>query len=110
LYAPAFSPLLAHAWLLAGDAFSLALPHNVALVQRVLGSPPWRYLAGLEIHPPHPEYGLGLDFWPLLLRTQFSSHRAFMALVWTAEAVLLAGALACAAALIQEVRRPCHEA
>ena len=90
LYAPAFSPLPAHAWLLAGDLVRDAAPRNVALLARVLGSPPWRYLAGLEIHPAHPEYGLGLDFWPLLLRAQFSSYGRFMGLVWTVEAMLAA--------------------
>jgi hypothetical protein len=108
LYAPAFSPLLAHAWLLGCDAISLLFPRNVALLQRALGSPPWRYF-GLAIHPPHPEYGLGLDFWPLLLRDQFSSHRGFMALVWSVEAGLAAGAAAGALALARRLRCPAED-
>src|SRR5205814_5485767 len=40
LYAPPFSPLLAHFWLLAGDAISILAPHHVALLQLALGSPP----------------------------------------------------------------------
>ena len=75
LYAPGFSPLLAHAWLLGADAMTLVAPGNEALLRRALGSPPWRYLHGLELHPPRPDFGLGLDLWPLLLRTQFGSHR-----------------------------------
>ena len=63
---PAFSPLLAHAWLLGSDAVAILFPAQQGL-QRALASPPWRYLASLE-HAPHPEYGLGLDFWPGLLR------------------------------------------
>ena len=91
LYAPAFSPLLAHAWLLGNDAVGFLFPADVALQQRALASPPWRYLAGLEIQPPHPEFGLGLDFWPLLLRSHVSSHGTFMALVWLVEGALAAG-------------------
>src|SRR5207244_4257081 len=58
LYAPGFSPLLGHAWLLGGDALSMFVPGDRPLVQRALASPPWRYVHGLEIHSPHPEYGL----------------------------------------------------
>jgi hypothetical protein len=105
LYAPAFSPLAAHAWLLGADALSIVFPANVALQQRALASPPWRYLAGLEVHAPHPEYGLGLDFWPLLLRSHFSSHPGFMAAIWSVAGALAAGGIAATAGLVRHYRR-----
>lgn len=106
LYSAGFSPLAGHLWLLGSDAIAILQPGNTALLQRALASPPWRYLAGLEIHAPHPEYGRGLDFWPLLLRDQFRSHRWFMAGVWTVVAALTAGSAACALLLARECRRP----
>ncbi|HET7771998.1 MAG TPA: hypothetical protein VFN74_24715, partial [Chloroflexota bacterium] len=97
LYAPGFSPLLAHAWLLGADAIAIAAPGNEALLRRALGSPPWRYVHGLELHPPRPDFGLGLDLWPLLLRTQFGTHREV--LVATALATLALGAALALSAL-----------
>jgi len=94
LYVPGFSPLVGHAWLLGNDVVRLLFPGNLAPKQRALASPPWRYLAGLDIQPPHPEFGLGMDFWPLLLRAQFRSHTAFMTLAWAAEGALALGACA----------------
>jgi hypothetical protein len=105
LYAPAFSPLLAHVWLLGSDAVATFFPSDAALQQRALASPPWRSLAGLDRNPPHPEYGLGLDFWSGLLRDQLRSHTAFMAVVWTTTALLAAGALLAALGLYREVGR-----
>ncbi len=99
LYAPAFSPLLAHAWLLGADAIADLLPGNTALLQRALASPPWHYLGPAPLrtlNAPHPEYGLGLDLWPILLRTHFQSHTTFMAIAWGLWGALAAGALACA--------------
>jgi hypothetical protein len=96
LYAPGFSPLLAHAWLLGADAVSIVAAGNEGLQRRALGSPPWRYLHGLELHPPRPDFGLGLDLWPLLLRTQFGTHREVL-LATTVVAVSLAAGLALAA-------------
>jgi hypothetical protein len=107
LYAPAFSPLLGHAWLLGGDLATALFPRNGALQQRVLASPPWRYLAGLEVLPPHPEYGLGLDFWQVLLRARFRSHPAVMAGVWIGSVALALGAFLAGAGLWRELARPC---
>jgi hypothetical protein len=46
--------------------------------------------------PPHPEYGLGLDFWPTLLYTNYKSHPGLLAWMWLVllalEAITLAGA------------------
>ena len=103
LYAPAFSPLLGHAWLLAGDLTAFLFPHDGALQQRVLASPPWRYLAGLELQPPHPEYGLGLDFWPVLLRDGFRSYPAVMAAAWAVSVALALGALLAGLALWRDL-------
>ena len=106
LYAPAFSPLLAHAWLLGSDAVAILFPAQQGLQQRALASPPWRYLAGLELHAPHPEYGLGLDFWPGLLRDGFRSHPGVMGAVWVTVVALLLGLTLAGAALWQELRQP----
>jgi hypothetical protein len=104
LYAPAFSPLLAHAWLLGVDLVTLALPSDAALHQRALASPPWRYLAGLEIHSPHPEYGLGLDLWPLLLQSNYRSHTGFMAVVWGLAGTLASGVMLFSWLLLRSLR------
>jgi hypothetical protein len=106
LYAPAFSPLLGHAWLLAGDLTAFLFPHNAAVQQRVLASPPWRYLAGLELQPPHPEYGLGLDFWPVLLRDGFRSYPAVMVATWAVCVALVLGVILAAFGLWRELSPP----
>jgi hypothetical protein len=105
LYALPFSPLLAHGWLLATDSVTASRPEDITLQQRLLASPPWRVLAGLAIQPPHPEYGLGLDFWQVLLRAQLRSHAGFMAGVWAVTAALALGALGCAALLARVTMR-----
>ncbi|HEV2126175.1 MAG TPA: hypothetical protein VGW38_25750, partial [Chloroflexota bacterium] len=104
LYAPGFSPLLAHAWLLGADLITTVLPANFELRQRALASPPWRYLSGTEIHSPHPEYGLGLDFWPLLLRSHFRSHTGFMVAVWLVVAGLVSVVVLCGWLLYRSLR------
>ena len=92
LYAPGFSPLLAHGWLLAADAASLVAPRSASLIERALASPPWRYVHELEVQSPHPEYGLGVDVWPVLLYAQFAAHPGVIAVAWAAYgAVALAG-------------------
>lgn len=104
LYVPAFSPLPAHAWLLGNDLLRAVFPGHGALLQRALASPPWRYRAGLELHAPHPEYGLGLDLWQVLLRTHFRSHPRVMAGVWAVTGALLVGLALCATGLARELR------
>jgi hypothetical protein len=104
LYSAAFSPLPAHAWLLANDLLVAVAPGNQALQQRALASPPWRYLAGVPVLPPHPEYGLGLDAWQVLLWSQLASHGRFMTGVWAVSAALLLGAGLCALGLWRALR------
>ncbi len=99
LYAPGFSPLVAHAWLLANDLIRFLRPADAALQQRALASPPWRYVHGLEVHSPHPEYGLGIDLWPIEARQMFASHSGVMAAVWVIEGLFLIG-LAVAAVMV----------
>ena len=91
LYAPGFSPLLAHAWLLGNDLIRFLRPADSALQQRAIASPPWRYVHGLEVHSPHPEYGLGIDLWPIAARQMFASHSGVMSAVWTIQSLLLTG-------------------
>ena len=90
LYAPGFSPIAAHAWLLGNDLIAALFPADHALRQKALASPPWRYVHGLEIHSPHPEYGLGIDLWPLAMRDWFASWPSVMVAVWATFAALLA--------------------
>ncbi len=99
LYAPGFSPLLAHAWLLGNDLIRFLRPADAALQQRALSSPPWRYVHGLELHSPHPEFGLGIDLWPLAARQMFASHAGVMSSVWVLEGLFLTG-LAVAAGMV----------
>jgi hypothetical protein len=89
LYAPGFSPIAAHAWLLGNDLAASVFPADTALRQKALASPPWRYVHGLEIHSPHPEYGLGIDLWPLVMRDWFASWPSVMAAIWAVEGLLI---------------------
>lgn len=74
LYAPPFSPILGNIWLLGADAFHLVVPSRPDLTQGVLLRPPWTWFGIGAPVPPHPEYGLGLDFWPTLIWTVHASH------------------------------------
>ena len=90
LYAPGFSPIAAHAWLLANDLIAALFPADAPLRQKALASPPWRYVHDLEIHSPHPEYGLGIDLWPLAMRDWFASWPGVMAATWAIWSLLIA--------------------
>ena len=79
---------------------AILFPAQQGLQQRALASPPWRYLAGLGCRPA-PEYGLGLDFWPGLLRDGFRSHPGVMGAVWVTVVALLLGLTLAGAALWQ---------
>lgn len=74
LYAPPFSPILGNIWLLGADAFHLVMPSRPDFTQGVLLRPPWKWFGISAPVPPHPEYGLGLDFWPTLIWTAHASH------------------------------------
>lgn len=79
LYAYQFSPLLAHAWLLRADAVNLMAPDRTDWLADVLSRTPWSRF-GIDAVPPHPENGLGLDFWSLSLVEGFLAYPMF--LVW----------------------------
>ncbi|MGH2356313.1 MAG: hypothetical protein ACRDJN_32305, partial [Chloroflexota bacterium] len=96
LYALPFSPLLGNAWLLAADLVRLVLPSRPDLVLAVLVRPPWSWLGVDAPLPQNPEYGLGLDFWPTLLYTNYASHPGVLAAMW-ATLVLVEGAAVAAA-------------
>jgi len=88
LYALPFSPLLGNAWLLGADLLHLLLPGRPDLAAAVLQRPPWTWFG---LHPPpvaHPEYGLGLDFWPTLLFTGYASHPGVVLSMWLVLALL----------------------
>jgi hypothetical protein len=93
LYAPGFSPIVAHAWLLANDLVAAVFPVDLALRQRALASPPWRYIHGIEVHSPHPEYGLGIDLWPLAIRDWFASWPRVIAAAWVTHGLLIVTAV-----------------
>ena len=65
-----FSPILAQGWLLSADLLSLGPASLEPIRDRVLASPPWR-LWGINVVPAHPDYGLGVDFWWVRLKTDF---------------------------------------
>ena len=50
-------------------------------------------------------YLLGLDFWPLLLRSQFRSHTEVMAVVWALTSGLMAILVVMAVVSIRLMRR-----
>jgi hypothetical protein len=97
LYAPAFSTLLGNVWLLAADLAHLAFPGRPDLAAAILARPPWTWFGVPAPLPPHPEYGLGLDFWPALLYTDYASHQALLVAMWLVllglEVALLVAAL-----------------
>ena len=74
LYAPPFSPILGNIWLLGADVFHLVIPSRPDFTQGVLLRPPWSWFGISAPLPPHPEYGLGLDFWPSMIWTSHASH------------------------------------
>ncbi len=96
LYALPFSPLLGNAWLLAADVAQLLLPARATSPW-----PCWPVLRGRGSACPHRrrsrwKYGLGLDFWPTLLYTNYASHPSVLDGMWAVllgvEALAMAGA------------------
>lgn len=82
LYAAPFSPLLGNGWLLAADAAHLLMPSRPEVTAAILARPPWTW-TGIEApRIERPEFGLGLDFWPTLLYTAYSSHVGVIAAMW----------------------------
>ena len=78
LYAAPFSPLLGNAWLLAADVSRLIAPGRPDVTAAILARPPWVWSGVAAPRIEHPEFGLGLDFWPTLLYTNYSSHRSVL--------------------------------
>ena len=91
LYAPPFSPLLAHVWLLRADAVNLLLPDRLDLLGDVLGRTPWSVF-GISAQPKEPQNGLGLDFWSTTLTENFVTYPSL--LVWVGLALVLVQTLA----------------
>ena len=59
-------------------------------MQGILSRPPWTWLGVAAPLPPHPEYGLGLDFWPTLLYVNYASHGGLLGAMWAVLVTLLA--------------------
>jgi hypothetical protein len=106
LYAAPFSPLLGNAWLVAADLAHLALPARPDVTAAILARPPWRLFGVDAPDIPHPEYGLGLDFWPTLLYTAYASHGGVMAATWAVLLALEGALLAAAAGLLRRFAPP----
>lgn len=79
LYAPPFSPLLGNAWLISADFLHLLAPSRPELASGILIRPPWRWFGIDAPRLDHPEYGLGLDFWPTIIWTNYASHGGVIA-------------------------------
>ena len=103
LYAPPFSPLLNHAWLLSADAVRIIWPGRLDLLQRVLAAPPWRWW-GLNLQLSHPEFGLGLDLWPARLYGDYGSHDGLLAAVIGLLVVIEGGLVLAALGLLRALR------
>jgi hypothetical protein len=80
LYATPFSPVLGNAWLVAADILHLIVPARPDLADGILIRPPWRWFGVLAPRLEHPEYGLGLDFWPTIIWSNYRSHPRVIAL------------------------------
>ncbi len=101
-YAHQFSPLLAHAWLLRADATNLLAPDRTDLLEDALARSPWSRF-GIDVRPPRPENGLGLDFWSTTLIEYYLAYPvvlALAALILVALQVISVGALAAATHLL----------
>ena len=103
LYAPPFSPLFSHAWLLSADAVRIIWPGRLYLLQRVLAAPPWRWW-GLNLQLSHPEFGLGLNLWPARLYGDYGSHDRLLAAVVALLVVIEGGLVLAALGLLRALR------
>ena len=88
LYAPPFAPLAGNAWLVAADLLHLLVPSRPDLAGGVLIRPPWHWFGVDAPHLDHPEYGLGLDFWPTIIWSNYASHRTVIGVAATVLVVL----------------------
>ena len=80
LFAPQFTPLLGHLWLLRADVTELVLPDRLDLVQAALGRAPWTRF-GIDAFPARPQDGMGLDFWSMTMRANYLNHQGFVGIV-----------------------------
>ena len=103
LYAPPFSPVLNHAWLLSADAVRIIWPGRLDLLQRVLAAPPWRWW-GLNLQLSHPEFGLGLNLWPARLYGDYGSHDRLLAAMVALLIVIEGGLVLAALGLLRALR------
>ncbi|MHB0871324.1 MAG: phospholipid carrier-dependent glycosyltransferase [Chloroflexota bacterium] len=95
-----FSPILAHTWLLSADLLAIGPSSLQPAKDRLLVTPPWKKLWGIDVVPAHPEYGLGFDFWSMRLRTDFPSFTGFLAGVGLVVLLLEAALVASGARLV----------
>jgi hypothetical protein len=106
LYAPPFSPLLGNAWLVSADLLHRLVPARPDLADGILIRPPWTWFGVDAPRLDHPEYGLGLDFWPAIIWTNYASHRGVIAVAALFLLSIEATALATLARLLDVVGVP----
>ena len=80
LFAPQFSPILGHIWLLRADFTKLILPDRLDLVEDALGRAPWLRF-GITAFPERPQDGTGLDFWSMTMWANYINHKGVVAVV-----------------------------
>ncbi len=80
LFAPQFTPLLGHLWLLRADITELVLPDRLDLMQDALGRAPWTRF-GIDAFPARPQDGMGLDFWSMTMWANYLNHKEFVGIV-----------------------------
>ncbi len=73
-----FSPILAHMWLLSADLLAIGPSSLQDEKDRLLATPPWKWIWGIDVVPSRPDHGLGLDFWSMKLKTDFPSYTTFL--------------------------------
>jgi len=73
-----FSPILAHMWLLSEDILAIGPSALQDEKDRLLATPPWKMIWGIDVVPERPHYGLGFDYWSMKMRTDFPSYTSFL--------------------------------
>ncbi len=83
LFAPQFTPLLGHLWLLRADVTELILPDRLDLIEDALGRTPWLRF-GIDAPPERPQDATGLDFWSMTMWANYLNHKYLVGIVMAA--------------------------
>lgn len=103
-----FSPILAHMWLLSADLLAIGPSSLQYQKDRLLVTPPWKMIWGIDIVPNNPHHGLGFDFWSMRMKTDFPSYTGFLVgvglVLLLLEAVLLLAGIRLISLLFKQSR------